>query len=227
MSAIKSKRAKVIPQIVLLIGTSCAGKTTLVQGHILPNFPDVKYVSADEVFKDLKVEFPRTPYASLKLLVPARLQQKVLERSKTNQVLVDDIKLDLLDSGLQGLHSILIFVSLKELARNATLRRGGDRRPLDSVLRSFTSIYTTKPGNGRGGPLGEVSRKDIAAFLDLDKTLAAGVKEKALVSACKAMGLGKKGDAAAFFPRKPFHTIIDANGKSQAEVFDTVKQFFV
>jgi hypothetical protein len=224
-------------KIIFLAGSSSAGKTSLIKNYILSNFSNINYISSDDVFEELKLEFPRTPYAKIKTLVPERFKNKIIDSINLNEkikkdknkinlnekILIDDIKLDLLDSDIEGIYSILIFTNLNNLAKNAFSRNANDRRPLDSVLRSFTNIYTSEP---LCEPITKISRKEIKNFLDLDDTLSEKVKEKALISACEELNLtnDKQTD---IYPRKKFNMIINTTNLSQSDIYNKIKYLFL
>ena len=158
------------PNILILVGTSTAGKSYIIDNYLLPNIPNSIAVTADGVFKELVKEHPRTPYKDIKPLVNDRLAQEIRKESKKHFVIVDHIFLNFLDkiSNL-NYHLVLIYTPLEQIAINLKKRPAGDKRFALGILDTFCEFYTR--ANQQDEIIDVISYNDIIKLLEIDNTV--------------------------------------------------------
>ena len=234
----KAGAGKPQTNVIMLLGTSSAGKST-VTSELTSARSDVQAVMADKVWDEvihkLKYKLRRLTVANKRIVLHAgtvvATAERAMELSRTpgQCVIIDDIQTDVADKLREqgvALKLVLLYASLNALIERSRSRKGSDgRRALDSVLKSFTDLYTTKEQAGCKR-VGSMKAGDVARFLKREPHSKINV-EKVAAKALRQLGFRKDADSEEeeeLYTRMPVDVVIDTDALDSAAVLKKVSE---
>lgn len=186
--------------VVVLVGTSCAGKTTLLSRRELGS---VRVVDTDAVYMRLHRENRHTPSKAIMGMLFDAVVEEVM--SGEFPVVLDTIDYAYAEA-LPDARVALLYAPLEKLAEHARQRR--DRRPLAGVLETFTDLFTCNPDRATGAALDLLDREAIPAFLaQCHRKMSRAAIAAATERACRRLGLGD--EPQPLFPAVAHDLLID------------------
>lgn len=168
--------------IILFHGSSSSGKTYLIN-KLIDKY-DLIYISSDNIFKKLREKYKFYNNNKIQSLVYDELLKEVNLNLNIKPIIIDDINLNI-DIKNINISKVLLFRNFNFIYKYNQLRKLGDRRSHDSILKSFSLLYTFE--DKINIHITKISINDIINFLNKDITLTDKIKDNTIKLVLKNM----------------------------------------
>lgn len=210
---VRKSRRRQDDSVVVLVGPSCAGKTTLLSRRELRA---TRVVEPEHVYHKLHQDNPGKPSKVLATYLRDTVVVDVLGGGRP--VVLETNDYSYVDE-IYTARVALLYATLHDLAKNAAKRQ--DQRRLPGVLNTYTDLFTCKIERATGPVVDVITREEVGDFLRAGQHPPSSLAET-VARACRKLGLGS--EPAAVYPAVAHDLLLDDPASMARELADLLKQ---
>ena len=219
--------------VIILIGTSSVGKSTLIK-EMIKNDNNLVQLGVDFIWNELaqvdKTFYKLSRTTKLKLVYVELIKRvkKILKETKNN-IITDDISnniIDLFNDNNIKIKTVFLYTSLKKLFTNTKKRTLEDgRRDVSQILNCFGALYKSSIDK-QPDTIMKIKYSDLVDFMNLEKSsnlkLTDDKINKFVQKIAKKLKIPNDNSIVYLIPKIKYDFIINFNIKHIKDIIKTI-----